>query len=262
MPPGFEPMRWNSVKKTAQWAVFRNSPEGFSLRGRGARSAARNPGGPAIFQQRKAYRFVTAVIEHALCHHAFHLAFRPSACVPKYGASASRQYGVPGGFSLSGVRKRHLGNSPAQPFQKISPKVGKCSGRRAGVPVIYSFALRTPCAVVAQLVEQLTRNEQVTGSSPVNGSMNSQRSAFSGPFCFLSLYAARVRLASIADIAPLCFKPVKNLALRCVFGAFAVPFAMLVRPYLGERSKIVHLTTCAGASEASAARPRYRGYCD
>ena len=47
---GLEPMRWNSVKKTAQWAVFRNSPEGFSLRGRGARSAARNPGGPAIFQ--------------------------------------------------------------------------------------------------------------------------------------------------------------------------------------------------------------------
>ena len=40
---GFEPMRWNSVKKTAQWAVFRNSPEGFSLRVRGARSAARNP---------------------------------------------------------------------------------------------------------------------------------------------------------------------------------------------------------------------------
>ena len=39
----------NSVKKTAQWAVFSNSPEGFSLRDRGARSAARNPGGPAIF---------------------------------------------------------------------------------------------------------------------------------------------------------------------------------------------------------------------
>ena len=36
-------MRWNSVKKTAQWAVFRNSPEGFSLRVRGAHSAARNP---------------------------------------------------------------------------------------------------------------------------------------------------------------------------------------------------------------------------
>ena len=40
---GLEPMRWNSVKKTAQWAVFRNSPEGFSLRGRGARSAAMSP---------------------------------------------------------------------------------------------------------------------------------------------------------------------------------------------------------------------------
>ena len=100
------------------------------------------------------------------------------------GASAPRQYGAPGGFSLSGVRKRHLDNSPAQPSQKISPKVGKCSGRRAGVPVIYSFALRTPCAVVAQLVEQLTRNEQVTGSSPVNGSMNSQRSAFQRAFLF------------------------------------------------------------------------------
>ena len=48
----------------------------------------------------------------------------------------------------------------------------------------------------------------------------------------------------------------------CTFDAFAVPFARLVQPYLGERSKIMHLTTCAGASEASAARPRYRGYCD
>ena len=36
-------MRWNSVKKTARWAVFRNSPEGFSLRGLVARSADRNP---------------------------------------------------------------------------------------------------------------------------------------------------------------------------------------------------------------------------
>ena len=40
---GLEPMRWNSVKKTAQWAVFRNSSEGFSLRDRGARSAAMSP---------------------------------------------------------------------------------------------------------------------------------------------------------------------------------------------------------------------------
>ena len=40
---GLEPMRWNSVKKTAQWAVFRNSPEGFSPRGRGARSASMSP---------------------------------------------------------------------------------------------------------------------------------------------------------------------------------------------------------------------------
>ena len=30
---GLEPMRWNFVKKTVQWAVFRNSPEGVSLRG-------------------------------------------------------------------------------------------------------------------------------------------------------------------------------------------------------------------------------------
>ena len=36
-------MRWNSVKKTARWAVFGNSPEGFSLRGLVARSADRNP---------------------------------------------------------------------------------------------------------------------------------------------------------------------------------------------------------------------------
>ena len=37
---GLEPMRWNSVKKTAQWAVFRNSPKGFSLRGRARASEA------------------------------------------------------------------------------------------------------------------------------------------------------------------------------------------------------------------------------
>ena len=179
---GFEPMRWNSVKKTAQWAVFRNSPEGFSLSGRGARSAARNPGGPAI-------------VLNAVLRTAFFIAAAKPSCTPYClsafglrtevrGASASRQYGAPGGFSLSGVRKRHLDNSPAQPSQKISPKVGKCSGRRAGVPVIYPFALHAPCAVVAQLVEQLTRNEQVTGSSPVNGSMNSQRSAFQRAFLF------------------------------------------------------------------------------
>ena len=24
---GLEPMRWNSVKKTLQWSVFRNSPD-------------------------------------------------------------------------------------------------------------------------------------------------------------------------------------------------------------------------------------------
>ena len=161
---------------------YRNSPEGFSLRGRGARSATRNPGGPAI-------------VLNAILRTAFFIAAAKPSCTPYClsafglrtevrGASASRQYGAPGGFSLFGVRKRHLDNSPAQPFQKISPKVGKCSGRRAGVPVIYSLALHAPCAVVAQLVEQLTRNEQVTGSSPVNGSMNSQRSAFQRAFLF------------------------------------------------------------------------------
>ena len=40
---GLEPMRWNSVKKTAQWAVFRNSSEGFGPRDRGARSASMSP---------------------------------------------------------------------------------------------------------------------------------------------------------------------------------------------------------------------------
>ena len=30
-------------QETAQWAVFRNSPEGFSLRDRGARSASMSP---------------------------------------------------------------------------------------------------------------------------------------------------------------------------------------------------------------------------
>lgn len=54
-----------------------------------------------------------------------------------------------------------------------------------------------------------------------------------------------------AGLPPLCFKPVNKSALRCAFDAFAVPFARLVRPYLGERSKIVHLTARAGAFEAS-----------
>ena len=230
-------MRWNSVKKTAQWAVFRNSPEGFSLRGRGARSAARNPGGPAIFQQRKAYRFVTAVIEHVLCHHAFHLAFRPSACVPKYGASASRQYGTSAGFLPSGVRMWHLGNSPAQPFQKNSPKVGKCSGRRAGVPVIYSLALHAPCAVVAQLVEQLTRNEQVTGSSPVNGSMNSQRPASQRAFCFRLLYGSAIlesprpvrvskeQCSSKVPCSVFCFAGSEDALIGCISDCLA-PFVL------------------------------------
>ena len=43
---------------------------------------------------------------------------------------------------------------------------------------------------MAQLVEQLTRNEQVTGSSPVNGSMNSQRPASQRAFSYLRLVAA------------------------------------------------------------------------
>ena len=34
------------VKKTAQWAVFRNSPEGFSLRGSGSRERGRSPTAP------------------------------------------------------------------------------------------------------------------------------------------------------------------------------------------------------------------------
>ena len=42
---------------------------------------------------------------------------------------------------------------------------------------------------MAQLVEQLTRNEQVTGSSPVNGSMNSQRPASQRAFSYLRLVA-------------------------------------------------------------------------
>lgn len=76
--------------------------------------------------------------------------------------------------------------------------------------------------------------------------------------------ALSVRFRTIwgVGVPPLCFKPVNKSALRCAFDAFAVPFARLVRPCLGERSKIVHLTTRAGASEASATRPRCRGYCD
>ena len=46
-------MRWNSVEKTAQWAVFENSPEGFSQRGRGARSASMSPLYPLQFMLRR-----------------------------------------------------------------------------------------------------------------------------------------------------------------------------------------------------------------
>ena len=78
-------MRWNSVKKTAQWAVFRNSPEGFSLRGRGARSAARNPGGPAI-------------VLNAVLRTAFFIAAAKPSCTPyclsAFGLRAER-YAAP-----------------------------------------------------------------------------------------------------------------------------------------------------------------------
>ena len=38
---GFEPIRWNSVKKTVRWTVFRNSLEGFSPRGRASAQRTR-----------------------------------------------------------------------------------------------------------------------------------------------------------------------------------------------------------------------------
>ena len=48
------------------------------------------------------------------------------------------------------------------------------------------LALRKkPCANVAQLVEQLTRNEQVTGSSPVVGSTKSKGRRISSDGLFL-----------------------------------------------------------------------------
>ena len=41
---GFEPMRWNSVKKTCQWHVFRNSPDRACEGGVGLRRRrSRNP---------------------------------------------------------------------------------------------------------------------------------------------------------------------------------------------------------------------------
>ena len=82
----------------------------------GALSPGSNPGGPAI-------------VLNAVLRTAFFIAAAKPSCTPYClsafglrtevrGASASRQYGAPGGFSLSGVRMWHLGNSPAQPFQK------------------------------------------------------------------------------------------------------------------------------------------------
>ena len=43
---GLEPMRWISVEKTARWAVFRKSPEGFSPRGPGRRRRRGSPTAP------------------------------------------------------------------------------------------------------------------------------------------------------------------------------------------------------------------------
>ena len=71
--------------------------------------------------------------------------------------------------------------------------------------------------------------------------------------------AVRFRAIWGLGLPPLCFKPVNKSALRCAFDAFTVPFARLARPCLGERSKIVHLTTRAGVSEASATRPKVGG---
>ncbi len=84
---GFEPMRWNSVKKTAQWAVFRNSPEGFSLRVRGARSAARNPlQATTISKARSDERAFLLPLRDALATHFCHrfcLLTPLSACFPQ-----------------------------------------------------------------------------------------------------------------------------------------------------------------------------------
>ena len=49
----------------AAFLSYWNSPEGFSLRSRGVRSATRNPGGPAIFQKRKYY---CAVLTNGVFH--------------------------------------------------------------------------------------------------------------------------------------------------------------------------------------------------
>ena len=92
-------MRWNSVKKTAQWAVFRNSPEGFSLRGLVARSADRNPLQATIEYCRSGDCLACFVLHDKMPFYAGlvqigcksfrdapHIAFQPSACVPRYAA--------------------------------------------------------------------------------------------------------------------------------------------------------------------------------
>ena len=65
-----------------------------------------------------------------------------------------------------------------------SPKMWHNTRRGCALRAVQYIAPPSYFACVAQLVEQLTRNEQVTGSSPVNGSMNSQRSAFQRAFLF------------------------------------------------------------------------------
>ena len=71
-------MRWNSDEKTAQWAVFRNSPEGFSLRGRGARSASMSPLCPLQSLLRRSHErrfFVEAARMTPLIHSPLSSAF-------------------------------------------------------------------------------------------------------------------------------------------------------------------------------------------
>ena len=51
-------MRWNLVKKTVQWAVFGNAPEGFSLRGLVARRLQPEASGRAKHSQESLWAVV------------------------------------------------------------------------------------------------------------------------------------------------------------------------------------------------------------
>ena len=87
------------------------------------------------------------------------------------------------------------------------------------------------------MVEQLTRNEQVTGSSPVNGSMNSQRPAFQRAFCFRLFYGSAIleslrpvrvskeQCSSKVPCSVFCFAGSEDALIGCISDCLA-PFVL------------------------------------